>query len=36
MVYEINNLSGALLQEGEIKDKIIDVSVLSPGMYIIR
>ena len=36
VVYEINNLSGALLQEGEIKDKIIDVSVLSPGMYIIR
>ena len=35
VVYEIHNLSGALLQEGENKDKLIDVSVLPPGVYIL-
>ena len=36
VVYEIHNLSGALLQQGEVNDKIIDVSVLPPGVYIVR
>ena len=33
VVFEINNLSGALLHQGVIKDKLIDVSVLPPGVY---
>ncbi len=36
VVYEIHNLSGALVQQGEVNDKIIDVSVLPPGAYIVR
>ena len=36
VVYEINNLSGALFQHGEMKDKMIDVSVLPSGVYILR
>tara|TARA_B100000900_G_C20595860_1_gene723375 strand:- start:339 stop:2462 length:2124 start_codon:yes stop_codon:yes gene_type:complete len=36
MVYEIHNLSGALIKQGVLNDKIIDISVLPPGAYIVR
>ena len=36
VVYEIHNLSGNLLQEGVVNDKIIDISLLMPGIYIVR
>lgn len=36
IMYEIHNISGAVLHEGEVKNKMIDISVLPPGAYIVR
>ena len=36
VIYEIHNISGAVLQQGEVNDKMIDISVLPPGTYIVR
>ena len=36
VVYEIHNLSGALINRGELNDKILDISALPPGAYIVR
>ena len=34
--YEIHNMSGTLIEQGEVDNKIIDISMLTPGAYIFR